>query len=885
MNKLMSINNIGTFGSHWFILLLSFFVLFLISTLAPAQSLQGAIYDQNGQPVPGANIYIKNSGIGAASDVNGHYQIDLKPGKQTVVIRMMGFETVEKDVSACERKQLILDTTLSSSALQLGEAIISSNTRNLGKSIMHNVRTNRKKYLDATNHLQYSIYYRTALLNVEPKLLKDSIEAVKSDSLTKILQGEDTLLAKRKKNKNIFGKLFSDTTMISYIAELNETYAIVSSEGSAHYKEQVTAEKDYKIKMPIQYINVSVSDNPDGLQIDNMQDNYQNPYIFINNAASADFNFYLPQIRNNSLCEEPILSPLSATSALNYVFDYGGVIIIDSVKYYIINVTPLFSGDALYRGNIVVQDSTWALHSVNLSINPGALLFCKEFTINQTYKQISKGLYVPANTTFTYIMKEGKRIIHGSTNLINSNYIIPESFPNNTFNNEVKQYSTDAFDKDSVWWRTNRPIALNADEKKYDRKIDSLNKYYNSEEYMFKIDSMRNHVDFWNVVYKGVIFSSRKNQLVTYLNPLLMQFNIFGIGGYRHRLGGNIAKRFKNEYLLETEEMIDYGFQNNDVRGKVGLGLTYYPKRFVRTFVRFGDYYEMVNNNPSITSVFSRSNYARTQQLSISQRMEVINGLFAELTFIYSNQTSISNLKQDKWSDKIFGKLNTPINFEKYTKSELQLEMKYRINQKFVMKGKRKILMGSNWPDISFKYRKGIPQLFGSEVSFDYLELGVNGDMKLARLGSLGWQIQAGSFVNKNNLRMLEYKYFRGSDFFFFSNPLNSFQLLGPTISSSSSFVRGNYMHHFEGLAFNKIPFFNKLRLSPAVGSGFMLMDENNFRHIEFFAGIERVIRIRRQLFRLGLFAVTADNTLSKPTLTWKFGISTYDNFKRKWSY
>lgn len=867
---------------------------------ASAQIVRGVVKNKEGLPLPGVSIYVKNSNNGVLSETDGQFTMKLSPGTYTLVFRMVGYEIAENTVIVHYNKTIELNPILEESNIQLQEAVIVSDTRDLGKSIIQKARDKRRDYLEALGHFSVDTYRRITLTYTEPKHIKDSIEKSQSDSVTASLMDKNQareLRKEKRKNKRIERRMkrrhehdtsaavMVDTAMVRYVGDIDESFTRVYFETPSKYMEECTAENEYNIKWPEHFISISIGYESEGLYIDNLQYVPHDPYMLFSDAASVDFNLYKPQLERPLLTEQPLLSPIAPASAMNYVYDYDGVFYEDSIKIYRIRVKPIFPSGALYKGYIFIEDSTWALRAADLSINPAALLFCDELRIEQRYKRLATGVYAPAFTRITYSMKEGRRKINGSTQVFYQNYNYTDPIPDNTFTTEIRKYTSDAFDHDSLWWANQRPIALNDQEQVFALHIDSLTKLYNSDEFLFKLDSSFNHIDIWSFLVNGIGFRNRKRQTESFINPLMAQINPVGIGGYRHRLGGSFMKRFKNEFLLETEGMLDYGFKNSDVRGKGGIGLTYVPKKFVRTFIRFGDYYDMINTNASFSSIFSRSNYARTQTFSVAQRMEVFNGFFAELTLTFSDQKPISGMNIEGWSNQLFGSINQPTDFDRYIKTEIQLEVKYRIRQRFIMKGNRKILMGSKWPDLSFIYRKGIPGLFRSEVNFDYLELGIRDESKLARWGTANWAIVAGSFVNTRSLRLLEHKYFRGSDPFFFSNPIYSFQLLGPTLSSSSSFLRANYIHHFEGMLFNKIPLLSMLRLSPAWGAGILMMEENHFRHMEFFVGIERVIRIRRQLFRLGVYGVTADNNLDKAVLTWKFGISAFDSFRKKWEY
>src|SRR5574337_867555 len=266
---------------------------------------------------------------------------------------------------------------------------------------------------------------------------------------------------------------------------------------------------------------------------------------------------------------------------LNYKFDLLDSFLTDGKWVYKINVTPLFPDDALFSGLVFVEDSSWAIVSVNLCINPGSLIFCKEFCLVQDYKEVQPGIYLPVRREFTYTIKEGQFNIIGNLRVDHSDYVVNTEFPPKTFTNEVKHYNDDAFDKDSTYWSDHRTIQLEDKEIKYVHTVDSLVAYYTSDVYLASEDSAFNHINVWSFLLNGVGHRNRATGNTFFFNPLIADCVPFGVGGYRQKLGGYYQHDFTNGFLLETEYEVDYGITNRDFRGKGGVGLTYFPRKFV----------------------------------------------------------------------------------------------------------------------------------------------------------------------------------------------------------------------------------------------------------------------------------------------------------------
>ncbi len=96
----------------------------LLPGLIAAQTgvIQGRVVDQeSNQGIPGANVIVEGTVLGAASDANGSYKIaDVSAGEVAVAITVVGYEKVVKTVKVSPEKTVTVNFELKTSVLQMG---------------------------------------------------------------------------------------------------------------------------------------------------------------------------------------------------------------------------------------------------------------------------------------------------------------------------------------------------------------------------------------------------------------------------------------------------------------------------------------------------------------------------------------------------------------------------------------------------------------------------------------------------------------------------------------------------------------------------------------------------------------------------------------------
>jgi hypothetical protein len=108
-------------------LILLFFPMLLFSQTG---EVRGTVYDKvKGDPLPYASIVVHGTSKGALTDINGFYNIKLDPGKYTLSVSAMGFDTASISVNVAGDKVVKQNIYLESSATEVkGVEVVRNNT-------------------------------------------------------------------------------------------------------------------------------------------------------------------------------------------------------------------------------------------------------------------------------------------------------------------------------------------------------------------------------------------------------------------------------------------------------------------------------------------------------------------------------------------------------------------------------------------------------------------------------------------------------------------------------------------------------------------------------------------------------------------------------------
>lgn len=821
------------------------------------QIINGKIVDGDGIPLPFVSVIDSASRVAEKTNHKGDFKYQIKKDTTILWFTSEGYD-VYKTILIKPLSPNKLNIILNRSLVEIEEVIINPiSEKDKGKEIMKKVIDRRKYFQDLLDEYRCDTYVLSTLKSsIFDTIKKDSVIGKRSDG---VFEWSAITSYKNNQFKDEFYAVNDYSSKeSSYAGNNNTSISIGLNEGFGDENSSLATQ--YKVN--------------------------SNPYLFINGIKDAHFSIFDNTITSKKITENPITSPIAYNALLFYNFYYKTSFIDTSGSLiHEIEIDPKSNYEALFHGKICIQDDSWEVTSYDLYVNEKVLSYFKKINIQCTYDKKDSTL-IPTERTFNYLIKEGKKYIEGTSKVKHKSYEFIVEEKSKKYWLETATFTDDAFDKDSIFWNESRGFDLKPFELDFIKEQDSLISYHESEEYLRYVDSSRNEFKWTNLLFGGWGHVNSFKKYEFQIRPLIGLFQPIGVGGWRTLFDISYQKEFENGKIIYVKPFVNYGNYNKDWKWSFDGSIMYNTLNFSKIGFKIGDNYDFIRNTQNVASAFIPTNRISNKRFEFNFSRELINGLYMSTELLYSDRNSIENINYPPWIDSLPPEIfQPPMAFDRYKIFLLTAEFEYQFRQKYTIRKGRKIVYGSPWPRINFIYKKAIPNFFESEADFDFAELTVTDDINLNSFGTTNLKFTAGQYLQKKDLRLIEYKYFRRSDYFFFSNPVNTMQLLDTALNTSRSYLQFNYIHHFNGFFLNKIWLINRLKLDETIGGGLISIPSANFVQNEFYLGIERKMRIKKTIFKLGVYAVTKQNNFDGNHLNFKIGINYYDSFSDKWEY
>ncbi len=784
------------------VLILSLLLTLALASYAQEGKVTGRVIDESGEGLPFATIHVQGTTNGTTTNNQGVYALKLNPGQYDLVFKYVGYKSVVRSVSVTTTS-VTLDIQLEPEILKLREVVINANGEDPAYQIIRNAIAAKKQFIR-------------------------EVESFDCDVYIKGLQRLD------KRPKKFLGVTITVDTGIVY---LSESVSQLSFRQPDKFKERMISSK------------VSGRNNA----------------FSYNQASDMDVNFY-ENIVLEEVNERGYVSPIANSALLLYDYELVGSFEENGALINKIKVIPRRKNDPVFSGHIYIVEDSWRIHSTDLLLTKEHQMeFIDSLTVNQVYTPVNENNWLLLSQSFGFKFKVFG--FHGSGYFIGvmSNYKVNPPREEGYFGNEVMFVEEGSNKRDSAYWDSIRPVPLTQLEVQDYYTKDSLQVIKDSKPYKDSVDRETNKLSVGNLLFSGYTHRNSYKRRSLSVQPLTSIFQYNTVEGLVTNLEINYRKSFEDNRFYRFRPELRYGFANNKFNGKMQALYYYKPKRFEYASVTFGRFVEQINPNEPISPIantiytlFERKNFMKIYQkafVNFRHRREIANGLLLTSTLEYAERKELFNSTDYSigGDDDRQYTPNRPVHnelantgFITHQIFSLSLNLRIRIDQQYMTRPDRKINMGSKYPTIILGYKGAARNIFGSDISFNRVTARVSETLSVGLLGQSSIMAEAGGYIGGGTITFLDYRHFSGNQTSIGNYDLGNFQLLPYyQFSTTDTYFRAHYEHHFNGFIFNKFPLLRKLKPQAVISANYLVNDGLG-NYLELGVGIEHILKFLR---------------------------------------
>ena len=792
-----------------------------------AGMLKGKATDKKGVALPYATVFIEGTTMGVTANGNGDFELNVAPGLYKVVCQYTGYKQSTFNLSVTGNETITHNFALEDQNLDMKEVVIHASTEDPAYPIIRNAIKKRKFHRDQINSFQTSIYLKGG---VRTRKVPEKVMGQKVDKMD---LGTDSLGK---------GVIYLTEEDADYYAENGKEKTVIHS--------------------------VRESGNPGGLGFSR----FPSVITFYDND--------IPIFGNSS---RGFISPIS-DNALNYYkykllgqFDEHGNTI------YKIQVIQKRNYEPCFNGIIYIVDEDWSIHSLDMTLaKQSGMDILDTLKINQLFLPLQNDLWVIKSQVLYFTVNLMGFDGTASFVTVYNNQKVNTPIPDSLFANKiVSTYDKASNKKDSTYFK-NRPIPLEADEKRDFVIKDSINTRVNNPAYRDSIRKKGNKFKPVGFALTGMSFSSKEYKNTYTTNSLLLGLTKDNIINYNIVEGFNVAPKVNWTHRIDTgknlhiDGAVRYGFSNTHFNA---VGRIYYKTddrewrgRSWLYGIEGGKYvYQYDPENPVLQwfNTYADLLY-RQNDLKIYERWDASaylgrnygNGLNWFVKTSYQQRLPLQNTSdysiwggnsEEEYTNNLPAHLAAvTVPWVKNDAALIYATISYKPGYTYTQYPDYKVANGSKWPRFTLTYEKGIPGIINSVSDFDKWRFTVHDDIQLKLFGTLKYNFAAGGFLNSNYVAVPDLMHLYGDRGIGYASPyMTSFQFAQFYDFSNKEPIYGeaHLEYHLNGLLSNKIPLLRQARYYLLFGGNAFYARQSDY-YTEAFVGIDnigwKVLRVLR---------------------------------------
>ncbi len=835
--------------------------------IARGGGIKGTIKAEDGTPLAYATIYVKQTETGVASDLDGRYEVNLAPGTYDVLWQYLGYESVVKKVEV-KNDWIVIDITMKTHVVVLQSVTVKAGKEDPAYTIMRKAIAKAKYHTQQLDSYTARVYIKgKGQLKDYPWLAKKALEkegitkdrifiqeSVSDIKYTRPNKFEEKVIAvyttgknetKASPNAYVFGSF--------YEPEIAETVSPLSPKSFSYYRfEYLGTFKDRGFDISkIKVTPRSKGDNVVEGTI-NIVEEWWSIHSLDFNVSKLGIEANVKQIYNP--IEDKAWLPVSQTFKVTgkvFGFEFEGDYLA-TVKDYKITMNPALPPDL-----VVIDEKTQKEEA-------------KEIKKKQPTQKQNKNKKVEER------LAEGKEVTDKELRQLVKEYEkqeMKETKEPDVLSESTFSVDSLAYKKDSTFWNDIRPTPLSKEEVKGYEKEDSIAEIdrKKNEGDTLRRSSKKGKEGFqpWDVL-TGDFYSLGKTMSFRIHTPYGGYNTVEGVNViYRTSLykrwtvKDSLGKALKN-YRLEISPVLRYSFAREKLTGF--LRVEFRAKDW-RIWSEAGQYVTQFNQAEPIHSFVNTF----TTLLLGNNFMKLYERKFIDLNYRHRFSDKYTLNAYAGWSDRteLFNNAsytffkkgkenltpNEPVNVELPSGTSFQPNQAFiasavleaRPWQKYRIRNGNKQRVHHSTPVFSLMYRKGIPDLFGSDVRFDQVELSVRKQVKLGIRGTIDLTLKGGNFFNNDKMYFMDYKHFMGNRTYFITgDPTSSFRLLDYyRYSTSDDYYEVHAHYHFRKFLLTYLPKARMLGLSENVFVNHLATRTAQYSEVGYsIDGILRIFRI-----------------------------------------